>query len=411
MSSTSGSAGSRFRSVLGNRQFLIFLGTSNAAMVGYAVYSISIVWLAYTTSHSFLVVGAVIFIEYACYTLTFLVGPVVDRVRNQRTIFVASYPIQAAAAAAIGFGVLYGFLSVSLLLALVALISILWDMTWAAMNAAPGVLLGPDEQFAASGVSGAIGGVLTIAGYAVGGALILLVGAAGGMFLYAALLVAGTIIAIPLTISPPVGPEATFSESFWQGWRLVFGGEGRPLLQLATIDSVEGFLASAAAILITLLATTSYHQSAAGYGVLFTAFVAGGVAAGLVLGHWNPRAKVGVVMGAALGATGLAYILAVTVPSLLLLGAGAWFVVGFASATYLDAKYAFFRGAVAPEKLGRLVSNMYLFPGIASSLGALVISAVAVSGRSVELGVAIGIAFLGAGALGLALPGVRRMHY
>jgi hypothetical protein len=116
-------------------------------------------------------------------------------------------------------------------------------------------------------------------------------------------------------------------------------------------------------------------------------------------------------MVASLGATGLAYILAVAVPSVLLLGAVAWFVVGFSSAAYLDAKYAFFRGAVAPEMLGRLVSNMYLFPGIASSLGALVISAVAVSGAAVELGVAVGIAFLGAGVLGLALPGVRRMHY
>jgi hypothetical protein len=411
MGSTPGSAGGGFRSVLGNRQFLIFLGVSNTASTGYAVYSISIVWLAYTISHNFLVVGAVIFIEYACYTLTFLVGPIVDRVRNQRTIFIASYPIQAAAAAAIGFGVLYGFLSVGLLLALVALISILWDMTWAAMNAAPGVLLRPDEQFAASGVSGAIGGALGICGYAAGGTLILLVGPDGGMFLYAGLLLAGTVIALPLVISPPQGPKTSFGESFVEGWTLVTGGEGRPLLQLATIDSIQGFLASAAAILITLLATTTYHQSAAGYGVLFTAFVSGGVAAGLVLGRWNPRARVGVIMGAALGATGLAYLLAVAVPSVLLLGAVAWFLVGFAAASYVDAKYVFFRGAVPPEKLGRVVSNMYLFPGITSSIGALVISAVAVTGAAVDLGVAVGIAFLGAGVLGLALPGVRRMRY
>ena len=411
MSSTLGPSGGRYRSVLANRQFLIFLGSSNAATVGYAVYSISIIWLAYATSHNFLVVGAVIFIEYACYTLTFLTGPVVDRVRNQRTIFVASYPIQAAAAAVIGLGMLYGFLSVGLLFGLVALISILWDMTWAAMNAAPGVLLAPDEQFAASGVSGAIGGVLTIAGYAVGGTLIILVGADGGMFLYAALLLAGAVMAIPLTIAPPVGPETSFSESFWEGWKLVVGGVGRPLLQLATIDSVEGFFAGAAPILITLLATATYHQSATGYGVLFTAFVAGGVAAGLVLGQWNPRAKVGWVMGAALGATGAAYILAVTVPALLWLGAVAWFAVGLTSSAYLDAKYAFFRGAVGPEKLGRVISNMYLFPGVTSSVGALVIAAVAVSGASVGLGVTVGAAFVAAGALGLALPGVRRMHY
>ncbi len=113
-------------------------------------------------------------------------------------------------------------------------------------------------------------------------------------------------------------------------------------------------------------------------------------------------------MGAALGATGAAYIIAVGLPSLLWLGVIAWFGIGFASAAYLDAKYTFFRGAVAPEKIGRLVSNMYLFPGITSSIGALVISAVAVTGESVHLGVAVGGGLIAAGVLGLALPRVRR---
>jgi Transmembrane secretion effector len=380
-------------------------------MVGYAVYTISIVWLAYSISHNFLDVGAVLFIEYACYTATFLTGPVVDRVRNQRTIFLASYPIQAAAAATIGLGVVYGFLSVGLLFALVAVISILWDMTWAAINAAPGVLLSPDQQFAASGVTGAIGGVLTIVGYAVGGVLILVVGADGGMFLYSALLLTGAALAIPLLITPPAGPPTSFSESFREGWQLVASGTGRPLLQLAALDSIQGFLASAAPILITLLATATYHESATGYGVLFTAFVVGGVVAGLLLGHWNPRGKVGLIMAGALAAAGAAYLTAVAVPSLLILGALAWFAVGFASSAYLDAKYAFFRGSVAPEKVGRLFANMYLFPGITSSIGALVISALAVNGAPVELGVVIGLGFLAVGALGLALPGVRKMRY
>ncbi len=135
------------------------------------------------------------------------------------------------------------------------------------------------------------------------------------------------------------------------------------------------------------------------------------MAAGITLGQWNPRANVGVVMAGALLATGGAYLLAVAVPSLLLFGAVAWFTVGFASAAYLDAKYAFFRGAIAPEKLGRLVSNMYLFPGITSSVGALVLSAAAGRGAPVELGVLVGVGLMAAGVLGFALPGVRRLHY
>ena len=334
-----------------------------------------------------------------------------DRVPNQRSIFLVSYPIQAVATAVIALSSMEGFLSVGLLFAMVAVISILWDMTWAAINAAPGVLLAPDEQFAASGVSGAVGGALTIVGYAAGGALILLVGPDGGMWLYAALLATAALLALPLEITPPRGSDSTLLESFWEGWRVVVEGEGRPLLQLAVIDSVEGFLAAASPILITLLATKAYHESATGYSVLFTAFVAGGVAAGLALGRWNPRGKVGLVMAIALAASGVAYVAAVVVPSLLVLGAVAWFAVGFASSAYLDSKYTFFRGAVAPDKLGRFVSNMYLFPGITSSVGALVLSAAAVGTAPLELGAAVGVGLIGAGTLGLALPAVRRMKY
>jgi hypothetical protein len=408
---TTDSSSGRFRSVLANRQFLIFLASSNASMVGYAVYAISIVWLAYTVSHDFRIVGAVLFIEFAAYSLTFLTGPVVDRVRNQRTIFLASYPIQAAAVALLGLGARYDFLSPALLFALVAVISLLWDMTWAAINAAPGVLLTRDEQFAASGVTGALGGILNIVGYATGGALILLVGPDGGMFLYAGLLLAATALAVPLRITPPRGPEGSFRESFREGWRVILRQPGHALLQLAGVDSAAAFLVSAPPILITLLAATIYHGSAASYGVLFVADVVGGVVAALVLAQWNPRGRVGVVMAGALILTGGAFALTVALPAVLWLGALAWFAVGFASAGYLDAKYSFFRGSVAPEQIGRLVSNMFLFAGIASSAGALVISAVAVGGAPVPLGLAVGVAFVAAGGIGLALPGVRQMRY
>ncbi len=404
-------ARARFRSVLRNRQYLWFLAASNLGNTGYAVYAISIVWLAYTLSHDFLIVGVVLFIEYAAYTLTFVFAPLVDRVRNQRTIFVLSFPVQAVAAAILGWGAAAHFLTAPLLFAMVAALSILWDMTWAAMNAAPGVLLTPDEQFAASGIAGGIGGGLSIVGYVSGGALLVIVGPSGGMFLYAALLLAGTALSLPLRIHPPRSHERSFSESFREGWRLVVGGEGRPLLQLASVDWVNGFMVAAPAVLITLTAAVAFHGSSIGYGVLFTTDVVGGVAAGLALGQWNPRRRVGLILPAALLATGGAIALAVSLPPDLVLAGVAWFAVGFASAIYFDAKYAFYRGAVAPEQIARLISNMYLFSGVAGSIGALVLSDAANSGMLATLGWAIAAAFAAAGVVALALPGVRRMSY
>jgi hypothetical protein len=379
--------------------------------MGYSVYAISIVWLTYSVTHDLFSVGVVLFIESAAYTLTFLTGPIVDRVRNQRTIFVASYPIQAVAAGLIAVGVWRGFLTLPLLYALVAVLAILWDMTWAAANAAPGVLLTADEQFAAGGVSGVIGGALSIVGFAVGGSLILVVGAEGGMLLYAVLLAAATVLALPLVISPPSSADTSFLASFREGWKLVFGGEGRPLLQLAAIDSVYGFLTWATPLVITVVATESYHGSTLGYAALYTTDVVGGVVAGLVLGRWNPRGRVGLILAGGLFLTGIAFVLAVVLPAVLWLGAVTWFGVGFSASLYLDTKYVFFRGAVAPEKIGRLVSNMYVFPGVAGSIGALVISSIATGTTPLVLGVGIGIGFLVASAAAFALPGVRRMRY
>ena len=400
-----------YRAVLRNRQFLIFLASANASTVGYAVYTISIVWLAVTLFHNFLDVGAVLFVEYACYTATFLVGPFVDRVKNQRTIFLLSYPVQALAVAVIGLGAHEGFLSIGLLLGLVAAVSILWDMSWAAQNAAPGILLTSNEQFAGSGLSGAIGGGLTIVGYSAGGVLLLLVGPEGGMYFYAALLLAAALLSLPLHIAPPDTGPSTFFESFRDGWRLVFSGVGRPLLQLAAVDAIEGFFVSASAILIALVATVEYADSTLGYAILFTSSVVGGVVAGLALGSWNPRHRVGLVLGASLLVAGAAYALAVALPTMLILSAIAWFFVGVTTTAYTSAKFVFFRGSVAPEKIGRLFSNMYLFPGISGSIGALVISDLALGGDPTALGIDVGICFLVAGALAFALPGVRRMRY
>jgi hypothetical protein len=402
---------SRFRPVLRNRQFRWFLASWTAAGVGYSVYAISVVWLAYTLSHNFLVVGAVLFIEYATYTGVFLAGPIADRVGNQRTLYVACYPVMGVAAVAIGVGQLDGFLTVPLLLAFIALISILWDIAWAAGNAAPGLLVSRDEQFAAQGLIGAVGGANAIAGYAAGGALILLVGAEGGMILYGILLGTAAVLAAPLIVRPSPVPGETFGESFRAGWRLITDPPGRPLLKLATIDSIQGFFGAVPALLITLLATSTFHSSASAFGALFVSYVVGGTIAGIAFGHWNPRSEIGrIVVGSLLGIAG-AFVVVIGLPPVLVLEAAAFFAVGFLWNAYLDAKYAFFRGSFEPSQLGRLISNMYLLPGIASSAGALLLGSLANGVSPFVLGGIAAIGFLGAGLLATVLPGIRTLRF
>ena len=381
------------------------------AGVGYSVYAISVVWLAYTLSHSFLVVGAVLFIEYAAYTAVFFAGPIADRVGNQRTLYVSCYPVMGVAAVAIGVGQLDGFLTVPLLLALIALISILWDIAWAAGNAAPGLLVSRDEQFAAQGLIGAVGGANALAGYAAGGLLILFVGADGGMVLYGLLLGVAAALSAPLIIRPSPAPGESFGESFRAGWRLITEPPGKPLLKLATVDAFEGFFASVPALLITLIASSTFHSSASVFGVLFVSYVVGGTVAGLTFVRWNPRAVIGQLIVASLLGIGGTFALVIGLPPILALEAIAFFAMGFVWTVYLDAKYTFFRGAYEPSQLGRLVSNMYLIPGITSSVGALYLGSLSNGVSPFVLGGITAIGFLVAGLLAFALPGIRRLHF
>jgi transmembrane secretion effector len=381
------------------------------AGVGYSVYAISVVWLAYTLSHSFLVVGAVLFIEYAAYTAVFFAGPIADRVGNQRTLYVSCYPVMGVAAIAIGVGQLDGFLTVPLLLALIALISILWDIAWAAGNAAPGLLASRDDQFAAQGLIGVVGGANALAGYAAGGLLILFVGADGGMVLYGLLLGVAAALSAPLMIRPSPVPGESFGESFRAGWRLITEPPGKPLLKLATVDAFEGFFASVPALLITLIASSTFHSSASVFGVLFVSYVVGGTVAGLTFVRWNPRAVIGQIIVASLLGIGGTFALVIGLPPILALEAIAFFAMGFVWTVYLDAKYTFFRGAFEPSQLGRLVSNMYLIPGITSSVGALYLGSLSNGVSPFVLGGITAIGFLVAGLLAFALPGIRRLHF
>ena len=403
--------GTEFGRVLRNRQFLWFLGSFSTASTGYSVFAISIVWLAYQQFHSFLVVGAVLAVERGAYCVTFLVAPFADRVRNQRSIYVVSYPLQAAAAVALGYGALTGTLTVGLLLGLVVALSFLWDLTWAAGNAAPGILLTPDQQFAAGGVEGLLGGVNSIAGYAAGGALILVVGTGGGLYLYAALLLLATALALPLRIAPARESAGSFVESFRDGWGVLAAGPGHPLLQLGAVDAIQGFFSAAPVLLLALAAVRSFAGQASAYAVLFVAYVVGGVVAGLVFARWNPRHRVGGLLLASLG-TGAAAFLVVSIEPALLAGTAAiWFLVGFVLSGYLDAKYAFLRGSVPPDRLARIVSNLYVFPGVTSTVGAVVVGAAATSLSFPALAwvVAGGLAL--AAVAGALLPGVRRLRF
>ena len=402
-----------YRELLGNRRFLLYEASATAASVGYSVYAVSVPWLALDLSGGLLLVGLVLLAEYGAYTLTFLVAPWVDRARNKRTVFLACYPAQALAAAAIGWGLVDHRLGPGLLLVLVAGISFLWDFAWAAYNVVPRLLLSQDQLFRAQGLGGIFGGATQLGGFAGGAALVVLVGPAGGMWLYAALLAGGTAIAATVSL-PSAGPapaRPSYRAEFLAGWRHFARRAERSLLPLGASELLRGFFVAAPALLITLVAARSLGGSAAGYGVLFVAFVVGGVAAGVLLGELNPRRTVGALLPVAAAVEGVALLGAVAFAARVLPAALLWAVVGAAGTVYLTSAYTFLYGAFPPGELARISANLYLFTGLASSAGAFLLGELASAGSAWLLGGVVGVGYLALAALVASVPSIRRLAF
>ena len=400
-----------YRTVLRNRKFVLYLGMTAADNVGYSLSIVAVLWLAYESSGNLLAAGGVLFVASTIYACTFLFGPLVDRAGDKRIVFAISYGVQAAAAIGLAALNAVGALSLAALFALVAIISVAQDFSWAGTNVAPRLLLSRDEMFAAQGLSGAISGGNAIVGYAFGATLLLVTGVEGTLATYAVLLLAATVLALPLSIPAAPAAKEPFLQSFRAGWAHLADGPSKPLLQFAVVDTVRGFWINAPTLLVTLLANAVFPDHALSYGVLFVALVVGEVSADLTLGRWNPRHLVGPILLATLFVTAAIAAAVVLLAPLLLASALAWLAMGYAIEAYYDAKYAYLRAAVPPEAIGRVTANLYLFPGLASAAGAIAVSVLSQELSPVVLGAVVAVGFLAAGVVGAAFPGFRRLRY
>lgn len=402
-----------YRDLLRTPRYLLFEASATAAGVGYSVFAISIPWLAYRLTGSFLLVGLTLFVETGIYTLTFLVAPFVDRARNKRTVFLLCYPAQAVAAGLLSYGIAEGVLGVAGLLALVAFISFLWDFAWAAGNIVPRLLLTEDQLFRAQGVSQLLGGSAQIGGFVAGAALVVLVSPAGGIALYAILLAVGSVLAALVSLpSPPSGPaKISYRREFREGWTYFRGAAGRGLRELGAVELLRGFFAAAPALLITAVASLDYGGQSESYGILFAAYSVGGVASALVLAELNPRRTVGRLLGVLSVAGGALLFFATLTAASLPVSSALWFLFGGAWTGYIVSRSAFLQGAYPAGAIGRITSNIYLFTGTSSSVGALVLGAW-IGGASPDLLAAA--AALGLGLAGLVLtvrPAVRGLAF
>jgi hypothetical protein len=397
--------------LLRNRAFLLLQSRVTAAGVGYSVYLATILWLSYRLTGGVFLAGILIAIETAVYTLTFLVGPLVDRIRDKRWVFLACYPVQSLAALALGVSYMLGVLTAPILVGLVVLLAALWDFTWAADTTTTRILFGQDRLFAISGLASAIGGGIDIAMYFAAGVTIALFGAAGGSYLYAALLAVGAALATALPIRTPGRSPAPYLAAFREGWALFRGGAGRALRHLTLVQSAAGFFASAPLLLLTLLVARSFAGSQGTYAGFYVAYLVGGIAIGLVLGSWNPRAWLGPLAIVVLASTGGALFAAGAAAGAPVVSGAAWLFAGAAMTARLTVFTLYLQGRFAPEVLARLSGNNYLFAGVTGTVGAAVFGALSTVWSPAALTDLAAAGFLGCAALAALLPEMRVLRF
>ncbi|MCI4362329.1 MAG: MFS transporter [Thermoplasmata archaeon] len=400
-----------YRRVFGNRRFLWFFLSQATGDAGYAVYAIAVPWLALRISGSAAIAGLVLGVEFGVYALSFLAGPIVDRVRDLRTVLLVGYPSQGVLALLLGVLAVEGRLTVPVLLVLVVAISWLWDFTWTASNAAPPKVVPPDDLFAANALLSAVSGGNQLAGYAAGAAAILLVGPAQGLILYGLLNFAAAVFCIPVRV-PQAGSTGGWYDGLRAGFRSFVRPGERPLVPLATFSAVQGFAGAAPALLILAVANEHATGGATTYGILFTAFAAGTIVGSVALGSANPRAGLGRLLLTMTAVEGLLIAVAVLAAPLGATSAPLWFAVGAADVVFYQVVLVYLQATTAPELVGRTLTNAYLFRGTGRALGAVTFGAVLAVAPLLSTGVGDGVTLvLLAGATALAAPALRRLAF
>ena len=405
---------SEYHSLLKNQKYLLWLLSESAAGgIGYSVYAITVLWLAYQISQNLLTSGLVLFIEFGVYSITFIAGPFVDITQDKRTVYLICYPLMAILAALIGFAFERNILTVPLLLFLVAVISLLWDFVWTVSNTVSPLILDKDLLFKAQGFSGLIGGTNQIIGYTVGGAFVLLVGPSGGMFFYSALLILGFVLIIPVSIRTPVNKLSSsffkrISSDFVEGWRYVRAKS--ELLWLGSASVFRSFFVAGPPLLITLFANRIFSDSAESYTLLFISYVIGTATAGLLLGYYSPRKHIGTLFILSTLGAGIVTLCASLLTFSLTLSLIAWFLVGFSLFSFTIARGVYLQATTSPEFLGRVISNMYIFNGVSNSIGALIIGIVSSSLNPISIGLLVALGLILSSLFGIA-PAVRKIGY
>lgn len=353
------------QSLLHNSRYMIYNAEHAFSSFGYSLYTITIPAFSYVFSGSIVFTGLTLFVEYGIYALTFLAGPLVDRVVDKRHVLVTSEAAIAALAFALGVLIESGAATDLSFLAFVGAIAVAWDFAWTADWTVLPLIVDEEELPRARGYSSAVSSGHTVAGLSVGGLLFAFLGAYSSIVLYAACMVAAAFLLffLPATVPKEV---RVHSEGLLAGWRYVFSMKS--LLYLSLVVGAFAFFTQ----LPTLGITKIFAQSSAlWYSVMFTLFSVGSTVSGALVGRFYPRRRPGLTLVLTFALSGVLLVPSVVEAGVPAFDAALWFGLGVVDNAWITLYSVYLQSTTATEMLGRTASNLYTFRGITSAVGTI----------------------------------------
>ena len=299
----------------------------------------------------------------------------------------ASNLVQAAVVGVIG--VLYSFGSLSFLVLLVMLFVLNSGAQFvrpAVQAIIPGITEKEDLSTASSLFSLSTS-VNQVAGYGIGGIIVLALGVAVPFyydsltFLFAAAmlsLISRSLGAIPkgLAESPPSSHPVSFREKFVQGLRFIRGSKF--LIQLVIVGLVVNFFGAGVFALLAPYAKNVIGGNAGTYGAILTTYSVGAVIGGVLVGKLQLRNYVGKMLFAGVIVQGLV-IVGIGFTTVLFLALALSFAIGVLQTMVNVPMTVLIQAKVPGDMLGRVFTSLVALLTIASPISSALAGGLATS--------------------------------
>ena len=373
--------------MLSNRSFSLLWVGQLVSQSGDFIFDVVSLWLVLQLTGNIFAVGlttATIFLP------PILIGPIagvyVDRY-NRRDILLLSNILQAAIVG--GIAILYsvGQLNFILLLVLLFVLNTGAQFVRPSVSATIPDIVSKDDLAAANGLFSITQSLNQIAGFGLGGLMILLLGVEIPIyydsltFIFAAVavsLIARSVLAVPEAPQPSLGglPRPSFREKFLEGLRFI--RTSRFLLELIALAIVLNFLAGGVQTLLAPYAKITVNGNAGTYGTMLAALSLGTVIGSIAVGKIESRKYVGKLLFIGLLAAG-GGVAGMGLTSVALYATILMFVIGLSTAFVNLPLQVLVQARVPGQMLGRVFTSLGALVTIATPVAAVTTGSVATS--------------------------------